>query len=94
MEKSKQWRASFTALQGSKTARVKEIATTVSGVAVTLNACQLMLLNRQKEMGTTVEHQQVCISRQNAGNYEQADDRRETANPNTGKEFRCYYEGS
>lgn len=56
LEKSKQWRASFTALQSSKTAGVKEIATTVSGVAETLTACQSMILTKQKEMGTTVEH--------------------------------------
>ena len=56
LEKSKQWRASFTALQGNKAVGVKEMATTVSGMAETLTAQQLLVLTKQKETEETMQH--------------------------------------
>ena len=55
LEKSKQWRASFTVLQASKTSDMKELASTLTGMADTMAGHQSFILTHQKETEEMVQ---------------------------------------
>ena len=55
LEKTKAWRASFTALAGSKTKEMKEMATTLAGVADSMAAQQSFVFSAQGQQEVEIQ---------------------------------------